>query len=262
VRSSQVRRAYLLVGYPRTGSSVFCQALAATGVLGVPQEYFARQHEGRHAEEMGLAPPTDQDYQSYLQSVLSFGSTLNGVFGAKMFWAHAQDLVRRTGLVGEFSHLEPARRLWAPFGDDLRLVFTRRDCLRAVLSLWRAERTGVWGRRPGETDTIAPDSVDLWAISVAHADMHAADIGWQNFLATTSLPVLRLSYETMSSDLASAVRQVAEFVGVEPDAETLERPPYFRRQAGEVTGRHLAQWWRLTGGCDLCRPPEALEQRP
>ena len=108
-------RAYLLIGYPRTGSSVLAQALAATGVLGIPQEYFWRGLEARHATEMGLPAPTDETYPPYLGAALRFGTTPNGVFGAKLFWAHAQDLVRRVGLMEEFSHLSPLERVWAPF---------------------------------------------------------------------------------------------------------------------------------------------------
>ncbi|HET6874020.1 MAG TPA: Stf0 family sulfotransferase [Acidimicrobiales bacterium] len=252
------RRAYLLVGYPRTGSSVLCRALAATGVLGVPQEYFWRLVEARHAEEMGRPAPTDADYRGYLEAALGYGTTANGVFGAKLFWGHAQDLVRRTGLTEDFCHLEAAQRLWAPFGPDLRLVFVQRDCLRAALSLWRAEVTGVWGLRPGERDAPPPPVADIWAISVAHAEMHAADIGWRNILASTPLPLLELSYESVTADISGAVRLIADFVDVTPPPETLRSPPYFRRQADATTESHLREWWDQTGGCDRCRPPRPL----
>ena len=55
-------RAYLIVGYPRSGTSVLAAALTQTGVLGHPQEYFWRMVEDRHAEELGVDRPTDENY--------------------------------------------------------------------------------------------------------------------------------------------------------------------------------------------------------
>jgi len=265
-------RAYLLVGYPRTGSSVLCRALAGTGVLGVPQEYFWRMVEARHAEEMGVERPTDESYRDYLDAALRFGTTANGVFGSKLFWAHAQDLVRRTGLIEEFADLDPVQRLWAPFGRDLHCVFIQRNCLRAAVSLWRAERSGVWGLRPEDPDPRPPDRTDVWAVSVAHADMHAADIGWQTLLATAPQPLLSLRYEEVTADLAGSVQRVADFVGVSVPPEVLGVPPFYRRQADAWSERVIDQWWKVTGGCPLCeedrpdpspvfrtiRPPESI----
>ena len=116
-------RAYLLVGWPRTGSSVLAEALTATGVLGRPQEYFWRLVEHRHAEELDVPMPLDDHYDLYLDRALRFGTTPNGVFAAKMFWAHAEDFVRRTGFIDDFAHLSPLERLAAPFGPELRAVF-------------------------------------------------------------------------------------------------------------------------------------------
>jgi LPS sulfotransferase NodH len=243
---------YLLVGWPRTGTSLLAEALTSTRRLGRVHEYFWRLVEPMHAEELALPTPSDETYAPYLEAALQHGTTENGVFGAKLFWAHAVDLVRRTALIPDFAHLNSLERLWAPFGGDLRLVFIRRNCLRSALSLWRAEVSGEWGRRPDALAAQPPPALDVFRISELHADIHAADIGWQSVLRASTPPVLELAYDDIVADLSAAVSAIAEFVDVNarPDVDLV---PTYVRQADDVTDRLEADWVKATGGCERCR---------
>jgi LPS sulfotransferase NodH len=244
-------RSCLLVGWPRTGSTVLADAMTATGVLGRVHEYFWRLLEPGHASELGLPTPTDETYASYMDAVLRHGTTDNGVFGAKLFWVHAVDLVRRTGLFPDLAGLDAIKRLWAPFGDDIRLVYIRRNCLRSALSLWRAEVTNEWGRAPGAEAPDPPEAADLWLISQFHAEIHAAEIGWDAVLAASRRPVLRLTYDEISSDLACALSEVAAFGGVGIPTG-FELVPAYERQADDATDRFRRAWTDATGGCQAC----------
>jgi len=249
-------RAYLLVGWPRTGSSVLAEALTATGVLGRPQEYFWRLVENRHAEELGVSMPLDDHYDLYLDRALRFGTTPNGVFAAKMFWAHAEDFVRRTGVVDDFAYLSPLERFAAPFGPDLRAVFVRRNCLRAAISLWRAETSEVWGLRPGDTPPPAPTDIDLWRVSRLHAEHHGADVGWPAILDALGIPTMVVRYDDISTNLRDVANCIAGFVGERLRSEQLPTTATYVRQADEATDRFVELWQQRTGGCDRCRSPE------
>jgi LPS sulfotransferase NodH len=244
-------RSYLIVGWPRTGSTVLADALTGTGLLGTVHEYFWRLVEPMHAEQLGLPTPTDDTYATYLDAALAHGTSANGVFGAKLFWAHAVDLVRRTGLIAEFAKLPPLARLWAPFGADVRLVLLRRQCLRSALSLWRAEVTQEWGRRPEAVAAAPPETLDVWRVSQLHAEMHGAEIAWRDVIAVSGLPVMEMRYVDVVADLTSAVQSVARFVGVELPS-SLDISPAYVRQADDATARFEADWVDATGGCPQC----------
>ena len=232
---------------------MLADALSGTGVLGNVHEYFWRLVEPMHAAELGLEAPADAGYATYLEAALRYGTTPNGVFGAKLFWAHAVDLVRRTGLMPEYAGLGALERLWAPFGDDVRLVFLRRNCLRSALSLWRAEVTQEWGRRPGASLPQPPATVDVRRVSELHAGTHAADVGWRAVLEGSALPVLEMAYGTVVADLNAAVRDVAQFAGVELPMG-LHVDASYVRQADELTDRFETMWAEATGGCADCTP--------
>jgi LPS sulfotransferase NodH len=240
---------------------VLADALTATGVLGSVHEYFWRLQEPRHAETLGLPSPTDETYEPYLEAILRHATSPNGVFGAKLFWAHAIDLVRRTALMKEFADLPPLARLWAPFGDDVRLVFIRRNCLRSALSLWRAEVTEEWGRHATDIPAAPPEALDVWRVSQLHAELHAAETGWQSVIAASDLPARELTYEALVTDLTSAVRTVADLLDIDLPVDLVSSTAY-ARQADEATDRFEARWIDITGGCSRCMgKPSGLDQK-
>ena len=67
-----------------------------TGRMGRPEEYFWRWQEAQWASRFGLPAPDESNYAAYVGEALQYGTTPNGVFAAKVFWAHAEDLIRRT----------------------------------------------------------------------------------------------------------------------------------------------------------------------
>lgn len=242
----------LIVGTPRSGSSTLGVAVAETGVLGRPHEYFWRMVEDFHAlEDLHVAPPTDENYAVYLDAALRFGTTSNGVFGAKLFWEHHKEFVRRLALMDEYQHLTNLQRLWRPFGSDLRVTYLRRNCLDASLSLWRAEVTNEWGRTPDAPAPMAPSSVDLWRVSFFHAELHAAEIAWPNLFRAAGIEPLSITYTDVITDLGGTVERIAAHAGVTLGAPAPSEPHYVQ-QADEATRRFRSEWIHATGGCDTC----------
>ena len=175
-------KSIVIVGTPLSGSTLLARALEQTRVMGVPHEYWWRLVEARHADELSVATPTDENYIDYADAALLAGTTGNGVFSCKLFWEHQKDLVRRTGLMPHLADLAPVDRLWALFGPDVRAIYLRRNCLDAALSLWRAEVTDEWGRTDADdappvkycvpsacpTPVVAFDSVHDAPADVSH----------------------------------------------------------------------------------------------
>lgn len=75
----EIKISYLICTTPRTGSSLLCEGLSSTGQHGHALEHFGR--EDFRNEFLTFEP---SDFQRYLQSVITRGTTSNGIFGLKL----------------------------------------------------------------------------------------------------------------------------------------------------------------------------------
>lgn len=209
--------------------------------------------EAHHAiEDLHVEVPTDENYADYLNAALRFGTTPNGVFGAKLFWEHHKEFVRRLALIPEYASLSGVERLWKPFGPDLRVTYLVRNCADAALSLWRAEVTNEWSRPRGATAPPAPDEVDVLRVSRLHAKFHAADIAWPDLIRARGIVPLTITYADVIADLRGTVERIASHAGVEVSPSALPTRARFVRQADEATERFREAWALAGGGCEAC----------
>jgi putative transposase len=114
------RTSYLVCGTPRSGTSLLCEALKATGIAGCPEEYFWSGNEVFLQERWGIS--TNEDY---LWRVLEEGTTPNGVFGAKVMWGYFDDLIARLRQLLGPTDL-PSPPLIARVFPNLHYIFIRR----------------------------------------------------------------------------------------------------------------------------------------
>jgi LPS sulfotransferase NodH len=241
---------YLVCATPRSGSTLLCEALRDTGVAGHPLEFFEAMPETGaprrpldylagldDAAARGLiaaTPPHDvpwysdargiAGYREHLDRVRRWGTTDNGVFGAKIMWAHLVDLGRRLG-ADDLPELVDAEF------DRPRFVWVQReDKVRQAVSLWRAMQTQSW--RAENEPTAGEPQYSYAAIDHLVAQLEAHDHAWVRFFAAASGAVLKLTYEDIAADLAGALAHTLEHIGVSPPLDALCVPP-MRRQADE-----------------------------
>jgi trehalose 2-sulfotransferase len=243
-------RSYLLVGAPRTGTSLLSEALASTGVLGRPEEYFSQRRMPHWAAVFGIDPVDGSDRRRYVEEAVRHGTTSNGVFGAKLFFRHAEDLWAWTATDEQLSSMAEPQRLRALFGEDLHAVHVRRHPLRAAVSLWRAESTDIWRAEAGDPMPAPPPRLDVWRVTMLHAQSHAADAAWPQLLRSADIPFITATYERIVNDLEGTVADVAELVGIR-DIPSITHPS-LRRMGDEASERFLAEWTKATGGCVAC----------
>ena len=252
---------YLVCATPRSGSTLLCETLRETGVAGNPLEFFeALPKTGvprRPADYLaGLddpeawsliersqppeAPPYSDlrgcmRYDDHLAKVRREGTTPNGVFGAKLMWAHLEDLGHRlsapdlSALVDELFHRP--RFVWV----------RRRDAVRQAVSLWRAMQTQSW-RAGNETATGEPQ-YSYAALQHLVRLLGAHDAAWERFLAAKD-HVLTLTYEDIDSDLGGALARTLAHIGVDPVPRTLEALPTMRRQSDQRSEEWAAAYAR------------------
>jgi LPS sulfotransferase NodH len=241
---------YLVCATPRSGSTLLCEALRETGVAGNPLEFFeavpgtgvprrpldylAGLDDPAARELIGAAPAYDApwysdvrgvaDYREHLERVRAWGTTDNGVFGAKIMWAHLADLGRRLG-EDDLPALVDAQF------DRPRFVWVRRaDKVRQAVSLWRAMQTQSW--RAENEPTAGQPQYSYAAIHHLVGQLEAHDGAWVRFFAQASGAVLALTYEDIAADLAGALERTLDHIGVPAPGAALCAPP-MRRQADE-----------------------------
>jgi trehalose 2-sulfotransferase len=211
----------------------FFEALPETGMPRRPLDYLAGLDDAKALSLVAGAPPPSappysdvrdiERYDEHLERVRASGTSANGVFGAKIMWAHLEDLARRLG-ANDLHELVDSL-----FGTP-RFVWVRRaDRVRQAISLWRAMQTQSW-RAENETATGEP-RYSYAALRHLVELLAAHDAAWERFLTPTGERVLALTYEDIAADLEVAVRRTLAHIGVETG--DLAGLPVMRRQADE-----------------------------
>jgi len=248
---SRDRCSYIVCATPRSGSTLLCQALAATGLAGRPEEYFeARRATGAPrsaadyfegaAFELGRVPRPAvpeysslagiEDYRDHLAAVLERGTGPNGVFGAKLMWAHVDDFTALARTLPELEHADLGEILAALVGEVDYVWVRRRDEVRQAVSLWRAIQTQAWRSDGGRPER--PARYSFHAIDHLLNRLRADDRAWQRYFGRQSVVPLEIVYEDMAEDLAGSVRAVLRRIGI--DCAGVEvATPELRRQADE-----------------------------
>ena len=246
---------YLVCATPRSGSTLLCEGLKATGVAGRPEEYFeALPTTGRPrtpadhlaglddpealAVVNGAPPPEPPPYSSlldvdrheeHLERVRAWGTTPNGVFGAKVMWGHVDDPA---------SLFPGAQYVWV----------RRHDTVRQAISLWRAMQTQAWrDQGPHDSGHGQPEyRFSALRYLVDLLDEH--DAAWARFF--DGRPVLELTYEEIAADLPRTLERTLAHLGIErPDDWPPALPP-MRRQADDLSDR-----WAEAYARDLAAQP-------
>jgi trehalose 2-sulfotransferase len=242
--------AYLVCATQRSGSTLLCEALKATGVAGRPEEFFeARPATGTPPAPadylVGLddpyvaglvadcPPPPAPPYSSlagiarwddHLERSLRAGTTPNGVFGAKVMWNQLADVAALAG-----RDAEPVALLRDLLAPTHWVWVRRRDVLRQAVSLWRAMQTQTW------RDGAAPEPTAVYSrAAIAHLTALLADqdAAWSAFFAAQDLDPLELVYEDYARDIPGAVAEVLAHLGITGGFSLAPEPPMSRQSDG------------------------------
>ncbi len=213
---------YMLATVPRTGSSWFSHVLWQKGCLGAPLEYLNYEPAGPY----GFAKNSASQQQWLWRSVLRRRTSPNGVFGIKCFPAQLQQLQETNpDLLSEvlssvLAAPHPPRAVW----------LGRRDRVAHAISLARAIQSGVW-RKEQETGDEPRFEYSEVAIEWAERHIEAQESAWQDMFGDLSIEPLRLWYEDALAAPEEAVRQVAEYLGVELSPDSAVSVPDVRKQS-------------------------------
>jgi LPS sulfotransferase NodH len=257
-------RCYLVCATPRSGSTLLCNSLEATGLAGRPREYFEALKETglprrpreyfwelRSPEVLRLLPADSEldrdskrapswsrdEYERHLAAAIGEATTPNGVFGAKLMWSYFNDFLALMRGIPRFAGLGDGSLLNAAF-PELRYVFvSRSDKVRQAVSLWRALQTLVWHKdadvRAEQREERSVYSFD--AIGHLLDQLRRQEDAWRGFFFRIGQRPLSLYYEDIAGDLEGTVGRVLDELRIaRPNDGLLARQP-LSRQSDELS---------------------------
>ena len=233
---------YIVWHTQRTGSTLLCTTLEATGVAGHPDEW----------PDSELTSTTDSA-QSTRERLWSEQATPNGVLGVK--WSFHQSSIDGffLKLSEGRSRTEAVKEIWASVFPNCRhIVMTRRDKVRLAVSWWKAINGGPGhlsrdgGALPWQ-DAIPKAPVDLEdaynfdAIKNLILEVVQREAGLQRLLAELGVRPLSVTYEDFVSDYELTVRGVLDFLELDQSVAEIPRP-LLRETSDDVNEQWVGQF--------------------
>ncbi len=216
-------RAYIICATPRSGSGLLSRGLAATGVLGSPDEYFSRGAVHRWLGEWGLrdklssrsAPKAvpGTEYGKHVRSV----ATRGGVLGIVVHW-YQLEWTRDAELVTDILDVFPDGSR-----SSVKVIrLTRSDRLGQAISTLIADSTRQYYHEPGKLPAVSegyeeavrrPPQYDPVRIREHLDEIKRQEHAWDLWLAERAVATLHINYSDLCDSYEESMRRVIDFLG-------------------------------------------------
>lgn len=229
--SDRPRKSVIVCMTPRSGSTLLCDYLAQSEVVGRPEEYFLAESWDGLLAAHGVA-----DAGALVSTIATAGTGDNGVFGLKLGIGG--------GVLGRMLHAVEAATgdpgldgIWAAFGPPTFIWATRRDKLRQAISWWRAIQTGRWRHAEPDPDRgpEPPDAIDHDAVSHLLRELAHREAAWDRFFQQTGVVPITVVYEDWIRRREDTLRDLFRVLGEHPASLPVDSA--LRRQADAHTER-------------------------
>lgn len=241
--------AYIICATPRTGSTLLCDLLASTGKTGSPDSFFSGRFMPSWADQWGVTPADvlgePRFSKAYLMAAIEAGKGASSMFGLRLMRDSVDELdalidrVYPGFLAGKVRH-EKA------FGTVRYIHLFRGDKLAQAVSLVKAEQTGLWHVAPdgSEIERMGPPGEPAYDFDRLHREiekLESDDLAWSSWFSAQGISPLRINYEDLSTDPASALMRICGDLGVAaPDRANIR--PGVAKLADAVSRQWLDQY--------------------
>ncbi|MEM6637080.1 MAG: Stf0 family sulfotransferase [Pseudomonadota bacterium] len=216
---------YMICTSPRSGSTLLCELLAATGSCGRPRSWFHTPSPARWADVLGLTgddPTQIPNLRKIFDAARRQGSTGGAIFGLRL-QRHSADFLFDT-LATLFPE-EPSdkARFQRAFGHCLFIHLTREDKIDQAVSLVKAEQSGLWHMASdgSEMERSAPHAYptyDFAQIDACVRSLRDYEAGWLDWFSREGIEPYRITYSALSRDPKGVVAGLLRVLDVDPDA--------------------------------------------
>lgn len=224
---------YIICTSPRSGSTLLCGLLEATGKAGLPDSHFHVPSIDRWLKTYGLNKGDYASERDAVQAVFDAarqaGTGDTGLFGLRLQQHSFDYFMRQAGVL--FPECRSDReRIEAAFGRTLYIHLTRPNKLDQAISRVKAGQSGLWHRAAdgSELERLSPHRdpfYDAEEIERHLNDLTEMDAAWARWFKKQTLNPLRITYESLSANPAGVLAKVLGALGLDPKrAEGIEPP--------------------------------------
>ncbi|QYK40931.1 MAG: Stf0 sulfotransferase [Paracoccaceae bacterium] len=223
-------RALIICTTPRSGSTLVCALLRASGVAGWPESWFRAEDRAEYEADWGTAPG---DSAAFLAAAIRAGQGRDGTFGLRIQGATLAPLLAELRALHGAMPADPAV-LERAFGPCRYVLVRRRDDVAQAVSRLKAEVSQVWHLDGVENDRPrATPAYDAARIDTFRAEAAAQNAMWQDWFATNGIAPRTLVYEEFAHAPAAAVTALLSGLGLSPAPGTVIAAPNRRMADAE-----------------------------
>ena len=221
------RQFYMIASTPRSGGTLLPQHLWNSGIMGAPAEYF-----GFYSTFLRLVARFKPDtIEEYMQKLMPYRTTANGVFGFKAHYDHIQ-FMALTGILTRLHQMQV-------------IAIERRDHLAQAVSHARALQTGQWDSLNRNRKAEPAYDAELIRWSATHLDQQRR--GWTAFFAQHNVTPVKVDYDALAADPAEVAAGIIAQANVPDTPVTPVSAPLLERQADGINAEWIARYKKETG---------------
>lgn len=242
--------AYILCTSPRSGSTLLCSLLRATGAAGYPESWFHEPSLAQWAEGLDIplpGGPEDAQIATLIEAAQTRGRAGGSIFALRLQRQSAPFFLKMLSrqhpdLQGDLA------RIRRSFGNTRFLFLTRPDKVTQAVSYLRAQQSGLWHRAAdgSELERLAPPQVshyDAAFLSEWVETFTRYDAEWRGWFAQEGIEPLELSYDRLARAPVETLRQVLDALSLDPRLADGVAPGV-QRLADTTSARWVARFKR------------------
>lgn len=226
------RLSYTIWFSQRIGSTLLCKTLEATGIAGVPREWF-------NCPPDLLTTFNKTNYVELQEYLYKLGTTSNGIFAINHSY-YEPHFSQLTETLRKFPACPPTIKrteVWEHIFPNHRHIFmTRRNKIRLAVSWWRAIQSAEWHISAGETrkPVDLADKYSFDAINHLYNECSMREAGIQEFFTEGNITPLNIFYEDFIQNYEQTVRTILDYLEVDSKSVTIA-PPALAKTADAIS---------------------------
>ncbi|MBT9317724.1 Stf0 family sulfotransferase [Leptothoe spongobia] len=224
------KKSYIICTTPRCGSSLLCELLSNTGILGYPKELETQDNELVWRDYYKFP-----HYKAYLDEYPVLCTSSNGITGVKLMWMQLEKLIKKLRATPEYAWYKMPNLLNQYLPNCHYIYLRRHDKLRQAVSFSKAIQTGVWSSNQENINDKKELEFDFNQINDLIQLIYDYELKWFSFFKEYRIKPLILEYEFFHINFAETIVEVLNYLNLDVP-EKLELPaPSLRKQSDKLT---------------------------
>jgi LPS sulfotransferase NodH/acetyltransferase-like isoleucine patch superfamily enzyme/predicted SAM-dependent methyltransferase len=198
----------LLIAFTmRCGSNFLCEHLRANGI-GDPVEYLQYPFGVANRQFYDDLGVDYGDFTGFLDALIE-NKSVNDIFSVKIAWDH------KNAFLDAIKKIDSSIDSLEDFFPGARWLFLRRhDKVAQAISLWKAQKTGVWVAKNSSMPVKEKPEYKFSEILDSLMHILVEDLFWERYFYERKIDPLTLYYEDYVQNVKNAVLMVARYLGV------------------------------------------------